>query len=106
MGRSGCGPKYRHSRPAEVYPFYSAGKPSFLAKGSLTGAFYIGLMRFKIIKKHYGYVLVNETLNTHAHLPNYQGFKILLNLIKHNVDIKDKYLRNARDRLLKGVDDI
>lgn len=57
-------------------------------------------MVYSIVKKSYGYVLINKTLNTHAHLPNYKGCVILLNLIKKNVDIKDKYLRSAKERLL------
>lgn len=55
---------------------------------------------FRVIKKRYGYVIVNKTLNTHSHLPNYRGCVILLNLIKNDVDIKDKYLRKAKDRLI------
>lgn len=58
------------------------------------------MYKFKIIKKSYGYVIVNETLDTHAHLPTYKGCKILLKLIKNNVPIKDKYLRRSKERLL------
>ena len=57
-------------------------------------------MTFKTVKKSYGYVIINKTLNTHAHLPNYKGCAILLHLIKNNVEIEDSYLRNAKERLL------
>lgn len=55
---------------------------------------------FRVIKKRYGYVVVNKTLNTHSHLPNYKGCMILLNLIRNDVDIKDRYLRKAKERLI------
>ncbi len=58
------------------------------------------IMEYKIIKKPYGYVVVNATLNTHAHIPTYKGCRILLHLIKKNIEIKDKYLRRAKERLL------
>lgn len=58
------------------------------------------MYKYKIVKKKYGYVVINETLNTHAHLPNYKGCAILLHLIKTNQEIEDKYLRNAKDRLI------
>nr|DAK86826.1 MAG TPA: hypothetical protein [Caudoviricetes sp.] len=60
------------------------------------------IMEYKIIKKSYGYVVVNVTLNTHAHIPTYKGCKILLHMIRKNIKIKDKYLRRAKERLLKG----
>ena len=59
-------------------------------------------MEYRIIKKTYGYVVVNVTLNTHAHIPTDKGCRILLHLIKKNIEIKDKYLRRAKERLLKG----
>lgn len=58
------------------------------------------IMEYKIIKKSYGYVVVNVTLNTHAHIPTYKGCRILLHLIKKNIEIKDRYLRRAKERLL------
>lgn len=58
------------------------------------------MYNFSIIKKKYGYVLVNKTLNTHAHLPNYKGCAILLHLIKTNQEIEDRYLRKAKERLI------
>ena len=57
-------------------------------------------MEYRIIKKTYGYVVVNVTLNTHAHIPTYKGCRILLHLIKKNIEIKNKYLRRAKERLL------
>lgn len=54
---------------------------------------------YQIVKKRYGYVVIDTKRNTHAHLPNYKGCKILLHLMKRDVEIKDKYLRKARDRL-------
>ena len=57
-------------------------------------------MEYRIIKKTYGYEVVNVTLNTHAHIPTYKGCRILLHLIKKNIEIKDKYLRRAKERLL------
>ena len=60
------------------------------------------IMEYKIIKKSYGYVVVNVTLNTHAHIPTYKGCRILLHMIKNNIEIKDKYLRRAKERLMKG----
>lgn len=56
--------------------------------------------KFKIIKKRYGYVVVNTTLDTHAHLPNYKGCAILLHLIHNESDIKDSYLKKAKERLI------
>ncbi|WAW15276.1 hypothetical protein [Peptostreptococcus equinus] len=61
------------------------------------------MYKYKIIKKRYGYVVVNETLNTHAHLPNYKGCRNLLHLIRKDVEIRDKYLRKAKCRLLGEV---
>ena len=55
---------------------------------------------FSIVKKRYGYIVVNNTLDTHAHLPNYRGCVILLHLIKKNESIKDPYLRKAKERLV------
>lgn len=55
---------------------------------------------FKIVRKYYGYVVVNESLNTHAHLPNRKGCKILIGLIKRGDKIRDPYLRKAARRLL------
>lgn len=54
----------------------------------------------QIVKKSYGYVVINKDLDTHAHLPNYRGCISLINLIKKNVIIRDKYLRNAKYRLI------
>nr|DAY22803.1 MAG TPA: hypothetical protein [Caudoviricetes sp.] len=59
-------------------------------------------MEYRIIKKPYGYVVVNVTLNTHAHIPTYKGCKMLLHMIRKNIKIKDKYLKQAKERLLKG----
>lgn len=44
--------------------------------------------------------MINTTLNTHAHLPNYKGCAILLHLINNDTEIKDKYLKKAKERLL------
>lgn len=58
------------------------------------------MYKFKIIKKPYGYVLINEDLKTHAHLGSYKGCKDLIRLINNNVKIKDKYLKKAKERLV------
>lgn len=44
--------------------------------------------------------MLNTTLDTHAHLPNYKGCAILLHLIKNDTDIQDNYLRKAKERLI------
>nr|DAS75250.1 MAG TPA: hypothetical protein [Caudoviricetes sp.] len=62
------------------------------------------IMEYKIIKKPYGYVVVNVTLNTHAHIPTYKGCRILLHLIKKNIEIKDKYLKRAKKRLMNEAE--
>lgn len=58
------------------------------------------MYKMQIVKKPYGYVVINKDLDTHAHLPNYKGCVALLHLIKKNVRIRDKYLRNAKYRLI------
>lgn len=58
------------------------------------------MYKFSIIKKPYGYVVVNKDLDTHAHMDNFKGCICLIRLIKKNVDIKDPYLRRAKERLI------
>lgn len=45
---------------------------------------------FKIIKKNYGYVIVNTDLDIHVYFQNYKGCKVLIHLIDKNVNIKIK----------------
>lgn len=58
------------------------------------------MYQYRIIRKSYGYVVLNVDLGTHAHIPNYEGCKILLHLIKKGKDIKTQYLRHAKERLI------
>jgi len=58
------------------------------------------MYKFKIIKKPYGYVVINTELNTHCHLPNIKGVKSLLWLIKTNEKICDEYLLKCKERLI------
>lgn len=62
---------------------------------------YIANYNFSIVKKSSDdFVVVNNTLNTHAHLGSFKGCKILLGLIKRNESIKNPYLRVAKERLI------
>lgn len=62
---------------------------------------YISNYNFSIIKKSSdNFIIVNNTLDTHAHLGSYKGCKILLGLIKRNESIKNPYLRTAKERLI------
>ena len=57
--------------------------------------------KFKIIKKSEdSFVVVNTTLDTHAHLPTYKGCLDLIRLIRKGEYIRCAYLRNAKERLI------
>lgn len=60
------------------------------------------MRRFSIYKDKLGndYVVVNNRLNTHAHLGSYGGCMMLINMINKNVSIRNPYLQEAKKRLL------
>lgn len=58
------------------------------------------MYKYKIIKKNSYFVIVNKTLKTHCHMPNYKGCIQLLKLIKSGKEIKNPYFIEAKRRLI------
>lgn len=55
--------------------------------------------QYKIIRRDYGFILINLNLNSHAHLDNWYACKLCMKFIDNNVEAKKPYLKEAIRRL-------
>lgn len=54
---------------------------------------------YKIIRRDYGFVLINLNLNSHSHLDNWFACKLCMKFIEEDIEPKKAYLKEAVRRL-------